>query len=83
MYRKTIGNKRPTDHPKGNEKQLDCNITKRRHLKFYEDAEANDMIPTCAVTTDVSLPRRRMATSKINLRRTKIETTKRDRRRQN
>ena len=30
--------------PKGNDKQIDYILTKRRHLKHIKDAEANDMI---------------------------------------
>ena len=30
--------------PKGNEKQIDYIIVKRKHMKFNKDAEANDMI---------------------------------------
>ena len=33
-----------TNDPKGNEKQIDYILTKRKYLKYNEDAEANDMI---------------------------------------
>ena len=32
------------DVSKKNEKQIDCIIIKRKHLKFNKDAETNDMI---------------------------------------
>ena len=44
MYRKTPQKQTTFVSPKGNEKQIDCILTKRRYLKHYNDAEANDMI---------------------------------------
>ena len=44
MYRKSPGKQTTHISPKGNEKQIDYIITKRRHLKYNKDAEANDMI---------------------------------------
>ena len=44
MYRKNPGKQATYRSPKGNEKQIDCIISKRRHLKYSKDAEANDMI---------------------------------------
>ena len=44
MYSKNPGKQTTYRSPKGNEKQIDYIITKRRHLTFYKDAEANDMI---------------------------------------
>ena len=44
MYRKTLAKQTTFMYPKGNEKHIDCIITKRRHLKYNKDAEANDMI---------------------------------------
>ena len=49
MYRKTpqkrhLRNKRPSYLQKGNEKQIDYILTKRRYLRYNKDAEANDMI---------------------------------------
>ena len=42
--------------PKGNEKQIDYILTKRKYLRYNKDAEANDMIHMgsdhrCVVTT--------------------------------
>ena len=39
-----LGNKRPTDLHKRNEKKIDYILTKRRYLKYNKDAEANNMI---------------------------------------
>ena len=44
MYRKNPGKETTCRSRKGNEKQIDYIITKRRHLKYNNDAEANDMI---------------------------------------
>ena len=44
MYRKTPGKQTTYRSPKGNEKQIDYILTKRRYLRHAEDAEANDMI---------------------------------------
>ena len=44
MFRKTFRNRRPFISPKGNEKQIDYILTKRRFLINVKDAEANDMI---------------------------------------
>ena len=44
MYRKNLGKPTTYRSPKGNEKQIDYYIIKRRHLKYNKDAEANDMI---------------------------------------
>ena len=44
MCRKTLGKQTTYRSPKGNEKQIDCIIIKRGHLKYNKDAEANDMI---------------------------------------
>ena len=44
MYRKTLAKQMTYRSPKGNEKQIDYILTKRRYLKYNKDAEANDMI---------------------------------------
>ena len=44
MYRKTPGKQTTYRSPKGNEKQIDCILTKRRDLKYNKDAETYDMI---------------------------------------
>ena len=44
MFRKTPQKQTTFMSPKGNEKQIDYILTKRRHLKHIKDAEANDMI---------------------------------------
>ena len=44
MDRKTPGRQTIYRSPKGKEKQIDHNITKRGHLKCNKDAEANDTI---------------------------------------
>ena len=44
MYNKTPGKQTTYRSPTGNEKQIDCILTKRRYLKYNKDAEANDMI---------------------------------------
>ena len=44
MYRKNPGKQTTYRSPKGNEKQIDHIIIKRRHLKYNKDSEANDMI---------------------------------------
>ena len=44
MYRKNLGKPTTYRSPKGNEKQIDYYIIKKRHLKYNKDAEANDMI---------------------------------------
>ena len=44
MYRKNPGKQTTYRLPKGNEKQIDCILTKRRYLRYNKDAEANDMI---------------------------------------
>ena len=44
MYRKNPGKHTTYTSPKGNEKQSDDIITKRRNLKHNKDAEPNDMI---------------------------------------
>ena len=44
MFRKTPQKQTTFISPKGNEKQIDYILTKRRHLKHIKDAEANDMI---------------------------------------
>ena len=44
MFRKTPQKQTTFISPKGNEKQIDYILTKRRHLKHIEDAEANDII---------------------------------------
>ena len=44
IYRKTLGKPSTCRSPKGTEKQIDYILTKRRHLKYSNDAEANDMI---------------------------------------
>ena len=65
--------------PKGNEKQIDCILTKRRHLKYNKDAEANDMIHMgsdhrCVVATSmISTLEKRSHCKKTK---GKIETTK-------
>ena len=61
MYRKTLGKQTTYRSPEGTEKQIDCILIKRRHLKYSKDAEANDMIhmgsehrcvmATCAINT--------------------------------
>ena len=43
-YRKTPQKQTTFVSPKGNEKQLDNVLTKRRYLRHNKDAEANDMI---------------------------------------
>ena len=44
MFRKTPQKQTTFTSPKGNEKQIDYILTKRRYLKHIKDAEANDMI---------------------------------------
>ena len=44
MYRKTPQKQTTFVSPKGNEKQIDYTLTKRRYLRHNKDAEANDMI---------------------------------------
>ena len=44
IYRKTHQKQTTFVSPKGNEKQIDCILTKRRYLRYNKDAEANDMI---------------------------------------
>ena len=44
MYRKTPQKQTSFISPKGNEKQIDYILTKRRYLRYNKDAEANDMI---------------------------------------
>ena len=44
MYRKTLQKQMTFISPKGNEKQIDYILTKRRYLRYNKDAEANDMI---------------------------------------
>ena len=44
MYRKNPAKQTTCRSPKGYEKQFDYIITKKRHLKYNKDAEANDMI---------------------------------------
>ena len=46
MYRKTPQKQTTFVSPKGNEKQINFILTKRRHLRHATDAEANDMIHT-------------------------------------
>ena len=43
-HRKTLGKQTTYRSPKGNERQIDYILTKRRYLKYNQDAEANDMI---------------------------------------
>ena len=43
-FRKTPQKQTTFISPKGNEKQIDYTLTKRRHLKDIKDAEASDMI---------------------------------------
>ena len=44
MYRKTLQKQTAFVSPKGNEKQIDYILTKRRYLRHNKDAEANDTI---------------------------------------
>ena len=44
MFRKTPQKQTTFISPKGNGKQIDYKLTKRRHLKHIKDAEADDMI---------------------------------------
>ena len=44
MYRKTPQEQTTFISPKGNEKQIDYILTKRRYLRQKKDAEANDII---------------------------------------
>ena len=44
MFRKTPHKQTSFVSPKGNEKQIDYILTKRRYLRNVKDAEANDMI---------------------------------------
>ena len=44
MFRKTPQKQTTFTFPKGNEKQIDYMLTKRRHLKHIKDAQVNDMI---------------------------------------
>ena len=44
MFRKTPQKQTTFTSPKGNEKQIDYILTKRRYLQHIKDAEANDMI---------------------------------------
>ena len=44
MYRKTHQKQTTFTSPKGNVKQIDYMLTKRRYLRYNKDAEANDMI---------------------------------------
>ena len=49
MYRKTPQKQTTFISPKGNEKQIDYILTKRRYLRYNKDAEANDMIHICVM----------------------------------
>ena len=56
MSERHLGNKRPTDLQKLNEKQIEYILTERRYLTYNKDAEANDMIhmgsdPRCGMAT--------------------------------
>ena len=56
MFRKTPQKQTTVTSPKGNEKQIDYILTKRRYLKHIKDAEVNDMIHMgsdhrCVMTT--------------------------------
>ena len=44
MYRKIPQKQMTFISPKGNEKQVEYILTRRRHLRYNKDAEANDMI---------------------------------------
>ena len=44
MYRKTPQKQTTFISPKGNEKQIDDILTKRRYMRYNKHAEANDMI---------------------------------------
>ena len=44
MYSKNPGKQTTYRSPKGNEKQVDHIIIRRRHLKHNKDAEANDRV---------------------------------------
>ena len=44
VTRKNPGKQTTYRSPKGNEKQIDYNIIKSRHLQYNKDAAANDMI---------------------------------------
>ena len=85
MYRKTLGKQTTYRSPKGNEKQFDYIIIKRRHLKYNEDAEANGMIHMgsdhrCAMTTFVITSPKKDGHRKT--KKDKLETTKPDIRKQ-
>ena len=44
MFRKTPQKQTTFTSPKGNEKQIDYILARRRYLKHIKDAESNDMI---------------------------------------
>ena len=66
MYIKTHGKQTTYRSPTGTEKQIDCILIKRRHLKYSEHAEANDMIHMgsdhrCVMATFVINAQKRIA----------------------
>ena len=87
MYRKTPGKQTTYRSPAGNEKQIDHIIIKRRHLKFNEDAEANDMIDMgsghrCVMATFAITTPKKDGLSPQNKKKDKLETTRQDIRKQ-
>ena len=86
MYSKTFGKQTTYISPKGNEKQIDYIMIKRRHLKYNKYAEANDMIHMgsdhrCVMATLViNTPKKKMAHHETN--KDKLRTTKQNNRKQ-
>ena len=83
MYSKTPGKQTTYRSPKGNEKQIDCILTKRRYLKYNKDAEAKDMIHMgsdhrCVMATFMIITPEKSCHCKTEKR--KLDTTKHERR---
>ena len=76
MYRKNPGKETTYRSPKGSENYI---ITKRRHLKYIKDAEANDKIHVCSdhrcvtATFTITTPKR---DGHRKIKKGKIDTTK-------
>ena len=85
MFRKTLGKQTTYRSLERNEKQIDNIIIKRRHLKYNQDAEANDMIHIgsdhrCVMATFRDHHSRERWPRKT--KKDKLETTKQDIRKQ-
>ena len=81
MYRQNPGKQTTYRSPKRNEKQMNYIITKRRHLKYNKDAEANNMIPMgsdhgCVMATFMITTPKRDGHRKI--KEDELDTTKHD-----